>query len=67
MKPFRWRLAVAGIIVMAAQSAVAANVKITPLGSHDGEFCKFDRAMVLEDPDGTRLRSEEHTSELQSR
>jgi L-ascorbate metabolism protein UlaG (beta-lactamase superfamily) len=30
-------------------------VKITPLGSHDGEFCKFDRAMVLEDPDGTRI------------
>lgn len=36
-------------------SATAANVKITPLGSHDGEFCRFDRAMVLEDPDGTRL------------
>ncbi|TFH46557.1 MAG: MBL fold metallo-hydrolase, partial [Lysobacterales bacterium] len=31
------------------------DVKITPLGSHDGEFCKFDRAMVLEDPDGTRI------------
>ncbi len=55
MKSIRWRLAVAGIMVVAAQSAVAANVKITPLGSHDGEFCKFDRAMVLEDPDGTRL------------
>ena len=36
-------------------SAHAADVKITPLGSHDGEFCKFDRAMILEDPDGTRL------------
>lgn len=36
-------------------SAQAANVNITPLGSHDGEFCKFDRAMILEDPDGTRL------------
>lgn len=36
--------------------AVAAqNVKITPLGSHDGEFCSRDRAMVFEDPDGTRL------------
>ena len=55
MKPFRWRLVVAGIMVVATQFAVAANVKITPLGSHDGEFCKFDRAMVLEDPDGTRL------------
>lgn len=36
-------------------SAHAADVKITPLGSHDGEFCKFDRALILEDPDGTRL------------
>lgn len=30
-------------------------VKITPLGSHDGEFCGMDRAMVFEDPDGTRI------------
>lgn len=30
-------------------------VKITPLGSHDGEFCVLDRALVLEDPDGTRI------------
>lgn len=35
--------------------ALAQNVKITPLGSHDGEFCKFDRALILEDPDGTRI------------
>ncbi|MBF0265817.1 MAG: MBL fold metallo-hydrolase [Gammaproteobacteria bacterium] len=31
------------------------TVKITPLGSHTGEFCRYDRAMILEDPDGTRL------------
>ena len=31
------------------------RVKITPLGSHDGEFCPFDRALVFEDPDGTRI------------
>jgi L-ascorbate metabolism protein UlaG (beta-lactamase superfamily) len=55
MRAIPWSLAVAGILAMAAQSAGASNVKITPLGSHDGEFCKFDRAMVLEDPDGTRL------------
>ena len=55
MRAIPWSLAAAGILAMAAQSAVASNVKITPLGSHDGEFCKFDRAMVLEDPDGTRL------------
>jgi L-ascorbate metabolism protein UlaG (beta-lactamase superfamily) len=30
-------------------------VKITPLGSHDGEFCPLDRALVFEDPDGTRI------------
>lgn len=41
--------------IATVQSAVATNVKITPIGSHDGEFCRFDRAMVLEDPDGTRL------------
>ncbi len=38
-----------------ARPAMAQNVKITPLGSHDGEFCKFDRALILEDPDGTRI------------
>ncbi|MDR9436784.1 MAG: MBL fold metallo-hydrolase [Thiohalophilus sp.] len=30
-------------------------MKVTPLGSHDGEFCSRDRAMIFEDPDGTRL------------
>jgi L-ascorbate metabolism protein UlaG (beta-lactamase superfamily) len=44
-----------GLIGMAAQPAMSANVKLTPLGSHDGEFCMFDRAMVFEDPDGTRI------------
>jgi glyoxylase-like metal-dependent hydrolase (beta-lactamase superfamily II) len=48
-------IAIAGIMIAAAQASQAADVKITPLGSHDGEFCKFDRAMVLEDPDGTRI------------
>jgi len=38
-----------------AQPAGAANVKITPLGSHDGEFCRNDRALLFEDPDGTRI------------
>jgi L-ascorbate metabolism protein UlaG (beta-lactamase superfamily) len=44
-----------GLAGMVAQTAGAANVKITPLGSHDGEFCILDRALVLEDPDGTRI------------
>ena len=55
MRPRHRSLAVAGFLVIATGTAVAANVKITPLGSHDGEFCKFDRAMILEDPDGTRF------------
>lgn len=57
MKPVRLGLAVlvAGIVLATAKITLAANVKITPLGSHDGEFCPFDRAMILEDPDGTRL------------
>jgi L-ascorbate metabolism protein UlaG (beta-lactamase superfamily) len=38
-----------------AFSAGAANVKITSLGSHDGELCVQDRAMIFEDPDGTRV------------
>jgi hypothetical protein len=43
------------IAVIAAQPAIAANVKVTPLGSHDGEFCRYDRALIFEDPDGTRV------------
>ena len=38
-----------------AQPALAQNVKITPLGGHDGEFCPFDRALIFEDPSGTRV------------
>lgn len=34
---------------------LAANVKVTPLGSHDGEFCPQDRALIFEDPNGTRI------------
>ncbi|WP_309044297.1 MBL fold metallo-hydrolase [Marinobacter sediminicola] len=35
--------------------AAEGDVKVTPLGSHDGEFCALDRAMVFEDPNGTRI------------
>ncbi|HKC42549.1 MAG TPA: MBL fold metallo-hydrolase [Burkholderiales bacterium] len=37
------------------QPAGPGTVKITPLGSHDGEFCALDRALIFEDPDGTRI------------
>ena len=43
------------VAATAAASALAANVKITPIGLMDGEFCKFDRALVFEDPNGTRI------------
>jgi L-ascorbate metabolism protein UlaG (beta-lactamase superfamily) len=35
--------------------AQAQAVKITPLGSHAGEFCQNDRALLFEDPTGVRL------------
>jgi len=44
----------AGLLLTVA-GVSADTVKVTPLGSHDGEFCKFDRAMLFEDPDGTRI------------
>lgn len=47
--------AAAAALIVSASAAHAATVKITPLGSHDGEFCRFDRAIVFEDPDGTRI------------
>ncbi|MEJ2142982.1 MAG: MBL fold metallo-hydrolase [Gammaproteobacteria bacterium] len=43
------------VFFLLVQSTWAANVKVTPLGSHDGEFCGRDRAMIFEDPDGTRV------------
>lgn len=39
-----------------ASGAVAEGlVKVTPLGSHNGEFCSRDRALLFEDPNGTRI------------
>lgn len=35
--------------------ALAQSVKVTPLGGVDGEFCPQDRALVFEDPNGTRV------------
>ncbi|CAD5372897.1 L-ascorbate metabolism protein UlaG (Beta-lactamase superfamily) [Rubrivivax sp. A210] len=42
-------------LVAAAQPALADSVKVTPLGGVDGEFCPQDRALVFEDPNGTRI------------
>lgn len=46
---------IVGLTVAIVQPAFSATVKITALGSHDGEFCALDRAMIFEDPDGTRI------------
>ncbi len=37
------------------QTASAQNVKVTPLGAVTGEFCPLDRALIFEDPNGTRI------------
>src|SRR5437762_155378 len=42
-------------LLLAAFPALAQNVKITPLGSHRGELCANDRAMIFEDPTGVRF------------
>ncbi|MEO5694663.1 MAG: MBL fold metallo-hydrolase [Usitatibacter sp.] len=38
-----------------ALPAAAQTVKVTPLGGIDGEFCPLDRALIFEDPNGTRV------------
>lgn len=47
--------AIALLPLWAVAASAAGVVKITPLGGQDGEFCRLDRAMVFEDPNGTRL------------
>lgn len=44
--------------------AGGATVKITPLGTHAGELCNRDRAMILEDPTGVRILYDPGTSVL---
>ena len=48
-------LAALGAALSAPVLAQSPTVKVTPLGGIDGEFCPQDRALVLEDPNGTRL------------
>lgn len=54
-------LAMTAVLLPGAPPAAASDgasddiVTITPLGSHEGEFCQLDRAMIFEDPDGTRI------------
>ena len=50
-----WMAAASCVAGMIAQPALAQNVKVTPLGGQEGEFCPQDRAMIFEDPNGTRV------------
>ena len=47
--------ALALAVAIPAASASAQTVKITPLGSHAGELCANDRALLFEDPTGVRI------------
>jgi hypothetical protein len=43
------------VAVLWACDATAQTVKVTPLGSHTGELCQNDRALLFEDPTGVRI------------
>jgi L-ascorbate metabolism protein UlaG (beta-lactamase superfamily) len=50
------RIAALGALGAAlAFPVLAQTVKVTPLGGIDGEFCPQDRALIFEDPNGTRI------------
>ena len=54
--PTTTRLTALALLAAAlAAPAAAQTVKVTPLGGIDGEFCPQDRALVFEDPNGTRV------------
>lgn len=55
MKRIKRVVLFASVATLVASGAFAQNVKITPLGGQTGEFCVLDRALIFEDPDGTRL------------
>ncbi len=57
MKRTRFSTVILAMLRLAGGSGVQASdrVKVTPLGGQDGEFCVLDRAMVFDDPDGTRI------------
>ena len=45
-----WIAALGCAAAVAATGALAQNVKVTPLGGFDGEFCAGDRALVSRIP-----------------
>ena len=44
-----------GSILLNGTAHAQALVKVTPLGSHSGELCVRDRALLFEDPTGLRI------------
>jgi len=50
-----WIAALGAFSAALALPILAQTVKVTPLGGIDGEFCPQDRALVFEDPNGTRI------------
>ena len=55
MSRLNWIAAAGALCAAFVQPAVAQTVKVTPIGGVDGEFCAQDRALVFEDPNGTRV------------
>ena len=55
MNPLHRIAAAAALCAAFVAPAAAQTVKVTPLGGIAGEFCAQDRALVFEDPDGTRV------------
>jgi L-ascorbate metabolism protein UlaG (beta-lactamase superfamily) len=54
----RRSIRIAALVALGAALAspvLAQTVKVTPLGGIDGEFCPQDRALIFEDPNGTRV------------
>src|SRR6476659_10421491 len=49
------RSTLALVCAFAWHAAAAQTVKVTPLGTHAGELCNRDRAMIFEDPTGVRI------------
>ena len=43
------------LLVGASAHAQSTLVKVTPIGSHPGELCARDRAILFEDPTGVRI------------
>jgi len=55
MKKITMLFAALAVVSTAAIAAPNQHVRVTPLGGIDGEFCPQDRALIFEDPNGTRI------------